>query len=346
MAEVQTAQTRNRMPRVVSGLITLIVIAYTLGVTLPLFASLVLGDRWWPVAFYNTFAHLLWIPALILVPLLLILRRWRAALLILPPALAFLLIFGVRFLPRPAPEVTGRPAPLSVMTYNIQWRESDYADAIAVIENADADIVAVQELGMEAANILEAELSDRYPYRELHPQEWGIYGQGVFSKYPIEGSDYWQSEGSFGNQRAVINYEDLELAVYNVHPVNPVAGERFFDPGPRAIGINDILQTIEQEDYTYVILLGDFNMPEISTDYRNITTTFSDSYAEIGQGLGLTFTYGYARLYGLPFPMLRLDYVFTGSYIYPQSAQVLNSGGSDHQPVYAELSVNLDPSAS
>jgi vancomycin resistance protein VanJ len=349
MSEGSTAQPGNRVPRAINALITLIVAGYTLGVTLPLFVSLVFGDRWWPVALYNTFAHLLWIPALMLVPLLLILRRWRAALLVLPPALAFLLIFGIRFLPRPVPEVTGRPSPLSVMTYNIQWRDSNYADTISIIENADAEIVAIQELGMEAANILEAELLDRYPYSELHPQDWGIYGQGIFSKYPISSSnlsDYWQSEGSFGNQRAVIEYKDLELAVYNVHPVHPRVSGRFFDPGLRAIGISDILQTIDQDDFSYMILLGDFNMPELSSDYRAITASFSDVYGEAGQGLGLTYTYNYGRLYGLLPPILRLDYIFTGSYISPRAAQVLPSGGSDHRPVYAELSVNLDPSAS
>jgi vancomycin resistance protein VanJ len=346
MAEMHSPESSRRRSRVVDGLVTLVVLGYTLGVTFPLFISLILGDRWWPVALHNTFAHLLWLPALILIPLLLLFRRWRAAMLVLPPALAFLLIFGVRYLPNTPPDVIGRLAPLSVMTYNIQWRSSDYADTIRIIENADADIVAIQELGMEAANILEVQLSDRYPYSELHAQDWGIYGQGVFSKYPISSSDYWQSEGAFGNQRAVIEYEDVEIAVYNVHPVHPVVPGRLFDPSLRAIGINDILQNVEQDDFPYIVLLGDFNMPDLSSDYSAITASFSDAYRETGHGLGLTFTYGYARLYGLPMPMLRLDYIFTNWTISACEAQVLASGGSDHRPVFAQLSVNLDPSAS
>jgi endonuclease/exonuclease/phosphatase family metal-dependent hydrolase len=327
------------------------VVAYAVPVGLALGISLLLGEGWNLIAFYNTLAFWVWLPVVVLLPLCLILRQWPHAALLAPIALAFLLIFGIRFLPNsPQSRQDGPPyQQLTVMTYNILWRtDGDYQEAIDLINEADADIVALQELSHEAAPILETALTERYPYMALYPQDSGFEGQGLLSKYPILESDYWKPENAFGNQRAIIQLtERTEISVYNVHMTHPATEGSFFNPDPRGEGITDILNTIEEDGAYQVILLGDFNMPDLSNDYDEIREAFQDSYREAGSGLGFTFA---IRFNGLPSwkqPMLRLDYVFTKGWIYTNEARVWeDAGGSDHHPVWAELDVNLDPTGS
>jgi vancomycin resistance protein VanJ len=328
-----------------------VVVFYAIPVGLALGISLILGEGWDLIAFYNTFAFWIWLPVVVLLPLCLILRQWRYAALLLPTALAFLLIYGVRFLPNPAPSHDdGAPyKEVTVMTYNILWRQDgNYQGAVDLINEADADIVALQELELTGAEILETALAERYPFMSLYPQEGGFEGQGLLSKYPILESDYWQTEGTFGNQRAIIQLADrTEITVYNVHLLHPGMQGSLFEPDPRGEGVDHLLETIKEDNALQVILLGDFNMPDLSDDYRQFREQFDDSYRQAGSGLGLTFTMYFDNLPNWGHPILRLDYIFTKGWIYANEARVWDSaGGGDHHPVWVELDINLDPTGS
>lgn len=60
---------------------------YVLTIFLYLPVRLILGDRFWPVNMVNTFAHLLFLPLLVLLVLALVVRSWRSVVKLLPVAL-------------------------------------------------------------------------------------------------------------------------------------------------------------------------------------------------------------------------------------------------------------------
>src|SRR5688500_13997018 len=73
--------------------------AYGLSVVLFLLGRVMIGQQWLVIEFFNTFAHLLWIPALLLLPITLLMREWRVALLLVPAILMFGLVYGRQFIP-------------------------------------------------------------------------------------------------------------------------------------------------------------------------------------------------------------------------------------------------------
>ncbi|MBK9125060.1 MAG: endonuclease/exonuclease/phosphatase family protein [Chloroflexi bacterium] len=322
-------------------------LVYGIGVSIPLAVNLVIGEGWPVIALYNTFAHFAWLPAFGLLAVAVVWRRWSLAGLMLVPVVAFMVIFGVRYL-RPASAAASLVLPqndaitISVMTYNILSRGGSYADTLRIIEESDADVVAVQELGFAAADFLADGLRERYPFAALHPHEVGVNGQGLFSRFPILESQFWQAPGILGAQSAIVVVEvagrSVEVALHNIHTRHPVSGGFGFDPQRRIVGVDAVLAHVAADTAEHRILLGDFNMPELSSDYARISAAWMDAFGLHGRGLGLTFRPRLSWFGGLAIPILRIDYIFVDGPIAVQSAHVVaDTGGSDHRAVVSQL---------
>lgn len=287
-----------------------------------------IGERSGLIAFANTFAEWLLLPALGLLPFAR--RRW--ALLGLPLAL-LLRRYGPRFIPRQRQAAPTVPT-LTVLTHNLLADPHPLDAIIANLRASDADIIALQEVSQAYEPLLIDGLRDLYPHYGTHTVLSRFAGQAIFSRCPLLEDDYWQYEWlptPLGHQRALIDTPVGPVAVYNVHPTHPGMNGQHFNPDYRHREIQDVMRRITAEAVP-VILLGDFNMPENSPDYQTVTAALTDAYADVGLGIGWTF-----RL-KLPFPFLRLDYVFCSSQWLPLTAEVLpEHGGSDHHPVRVAL---------
>jgi endonuclease/exonuclease/phosphatase (EEP) superfamily protein YafD len=319
------------------------------------------GERWWPVAFVNSFAHLLMLPAVILLPIFVLTgRRWLLLTQVVP-FYTFLENYGrlfnpLRLVSRSAIDPNRRElldaetSSLRLMTYNLH-KEAHHLDSIvAVIREIGADVVAFQELSQTAAARFESEFGILYPYRALHPQFDPWRGQGILSRYPIQTDEYWSNLSvpeSMGHQRVELEVHGLKVTLCNTHPVHPgmEGGHIWFDTRPRREEIGIVLERAMSDDGP-VIITGDFNMPDQAEDYQYITTDLADAYAEVGWGMGFTFPdlrylqateeFG-SRTWPIP-PFLRLDYVFHNTQIKAVDASVWpDSGGSDHRPLVVTL---------
>lgn len=309
--------------------------AYALGIILFLLLHFLIGERWMPVAFLNTFAQLVLLPSFVLLPICLLMREWRFAAAISPAVIFFALTWGNLFLPNTAVQAGGDEANLRILSYNIGAYGQDPAEVIELIRLADADIVTLQELGIQYAQAIESQLSDLYPYMALHPQGITTQGQGVLSRFPLSEDSYWQYDflrSPLGHQRVYI--EEFSLALYNLHPTHPGMNGNIFNPSFRSMELTDILERSTAEE-NHVILVGDFNMPDLSDDYRAIRALYRDAFLEVGQGLGWTYSLSHSPAF------LRLDYLFYREGIRPLSAQVLGDRwGSDHHPLLVELALS------
>ncbi|MBX2999667.1 MAG: endonuclease/exonuclease/phosphatase family protein [Caldilineaceae bacterium] len=281
--------------------------------------------------------YLLTLPTVLLLPLSIYLRLgwWTKALI--PPMLTFLLVYGVFFIPRAHPPAED-DSEVSILTFNIQIPENEnIRPIVAVIEESEADIVAIQELSQAAADEMGAALAAQYPYQALHPQEYAPAGQGLLSRYPILEESYWsytEYDWSFGHQRVVLDIHGAPLVLFNTHPVPFYTLARGLRVDYHLLVLLDVMERTLAETLP-VVLLGDFNITDQSHIYRQISDHYTDAYRAVGK-IGFGFTYPADNRW-LP-PFVRLDFIFYSEEWTGVSAEAWpHSGGSDHAPVLARL---------
>jgi vancomycin resistance protein VanJ len=311
--------------------------AYGLSVVLFLLGRVLIGEQWLVIEFFNTFAHLLWMPALLLLPITLLMREWHVALLLVPAVLMFGLVYGRQFIPDNA-VVAENATVIKVLTHNVYGGNTDTATILNIIRTVDADIVALQESNYPMTQAFATELAEEYPYQALHPQESLVQGLAFLSRYPIEADEYWQFDwlpSPLAHQRIQLQLSaNQSIVVYNAHPTHPGMNGSYFNPTWRSRELAEVY-ALTQAETLPVIWLGDFNMPHLSDDYALITQTFGDSYSSVGWGMGWTFP-----MFPQPIAFLRLDYVFISREFEPITSSVLpSSGGSDHLPVTATVAL-------
>ena len=139
------------------------------------------------------------------------------------------------------------------------------------------------------------------------------------------------------------------ITLFNVHPhvpvlrrsrcgIGPIRLPIRFDAERRHRDVRRLVTLLDGADGP-LLVLGDFNMSEHSADYRLVSTRLADAFVEVARGFGHTFPRVGAlpRNLPVPWPMLRLDYVWHSPELRPRSARVGPSGGSDHHSVVVRL---------
>lgn len=330
------------------NLFTALAGSYGLSVLGFLLLRAAIGERWLAVALLNQGLHLLLLPALVLLPLALLLRRRVTALFILPAFLTALAVHAPFFLPN-AEAPTDAPR-LSLLTYNLHAEQNVLQPLVDVIREADADVVILQEMSMAASARFEVDLADVYPYFALHPVEQPNHGRGILSRYPITEDYAWRVEYPIPLrlQRAMLDVNGTPITLYNMHapPSTPIWGQGY-DPIPRREQLLDLMAMIAEESGP-LLLAGDFNTTDLGESYGHITALMSDTFHEVGWGLGFTnpdWSHPQSAEGPTWIPTYqRIDYVFFNAAFQAVEARVWDtSGGSDHRPVYAVLTMKAPP---
>ena len=319
----------SRLEKIQRGLANVLAFAVGLyGVLMTLFLLLrpLVGESFVLVALFNHWLPALFFPSFVFLLACLIARRKRLMLLQTPAFLGFMLLYSAVLLPPPATTQPGETQ-FTLLTYNIQAQNPDYARVEAVIRAANADIVVIQEIILEAAEYLQPALADLYPYFALHTD----IEQGVFSRLPLSDDSSWRNPYGL-YQRTVVEVGTQQVVLYNVHPYPPFWWSRgILNPALHRAETEDTLTRASREQGA-VLLVGDFNMSDQSEDYARVRAQYGDAFRAEGGGLGLTIP--------ATFPSARADYVFYNSAIVPIDAAVWgDAGGSDHFPVWVQLSL-------
>ncbi|HSH02171.1 MAG TPA: endonuclease/exonuclease/phosphatase family protein [Anaerolineae bacterium] len=308
------------------------------------------GDGPWWLAFASVWEAWWYAP----LPLLLVGGMvWRPSkyvvLVLLVPCLLWGEAFGGLFWPR-----SGGEGELSVgvLSFNVRYSGYDPAVIAAIIEEAGADIVGIQELTTELDAYLATELASIYPYQLTTPAVTGPWGSGVFSRYPLTlVSDEGDAYGFLHTQIVSFTYPvgdgEEEVYFFNVHttppqllietsPLLPVGVPRGYGAWPRHEQIREVRAQLDEISEP-VILVCDCNMTPASYDYDYLTANLSDAFAEAGWGWGHTFHFegGNGWLAGIP--LIRIDYIFYSEHWGAYEARVLPRGSSDHRALYAQL---------
>jgi vancomycin resistance protein VanJ len=303
---------------------------------------------WW-VRLAADFLPYLFLPLLVLLPLAVLSGSRWAGVVVCVPCLAFLVLYGARFLPRWARASHHSGRTLTVMSYNVTMGFPGVGQILSIIESENPDVIGLQELSPQVAEAL-SRLDERYPYQSLYPQPVCCAGSGVLSRFPILHDEAFPLiEGGHLYQHLILDVEGRTLHLLNVHPKPPKVSWQWpgdsllfiptgYDATARDREIDRLIEQLDSLDGT-VVVLGDFNMTDQSAGYKKLTRRLNDGYREAGWGLGHTFPdVDKVGSIPVPFPLVRIDYVFHSRDVTAVRATVGANGGPDHRFLVAELS--------
>lgn len=265
-------------------------------------------------------------------------------------ATAFGLRWGHRYLRRtPSGYLSRSTSDLTVMTFNTLAWQREGRDLEASIAGADPDVVGLQEIGPRAAAHLIEAFSGRLPYHFV-TQSPTSSGAAVLSRYPLRDPVAFRATArSHWWQRMTIDAPAGPITYLNIHTRIPYVRKTHrgigrlrlpleFHAARRRDEVRELMSMLEQVDGP-VIVVGDFNMTERSTDYRLLSGRLRDAYRAVGVGLGNSFPRrgAFPVAFPAPWPTLRLDYVWHSEHFEPTWAYRGDAGHSDHHPIVAGL---------
>jgi vancomycin resistance protein VanJ len=295
------------------------------------------GERQPWIAFANNFMPWLSFVSMVLAGIALFSQRRILAALQVPMIVAFVVLYGDLFDPPPPSVQTGHGQSLTVATFNVHSSASDPAQIADAIVQLDVDIVGLQELEPDFVDALRQYIGDDYPYWVYDPQPTGDdHATGLLSRFPVVLVEQYYPPDNMRHRRVVLNVNDQPLAVYLTHFTRPQNSfsPRAYDARARERMMGRLEEALKAESYPALVLC-DCNMTDQSNTYHRMDRLLDDSFREAGWGLGATFP---THEGGLPFPVLRIDYVWHSEHFSVSDVFVADNGGtSDHFPVVARL---------
>jgi vancomycin resistance protein VanJ len=306
-------------------------------------AYFLLGDRWWWLFALSSVAICAFAP----VPIILAIgaAARRRDLLIISGVFLLLgaYLYGSTLLPRPQPANAASPK-LTVMSFNMYGFNQHPEAVVAAIRASGADVVGLQELSASAAEAIQRDLAQLYPYQALDPQP-SVFGMGAISRYPLDQTGEALPGRWVGVPQILrIDVDGRPVTLVNAHAIPLFVGPDF----------NQAMREREAQAHTIarfatnnpgaLIVTGDFNTTDLSYAYRVITSALADSWREAGWGFGGTFPGGNVSLGGRDFStpvwITRIDYVFHSRDMVALSSRIGPwDGYSDHRPVIATLAL-------
>ncbi len=292
----------------------------------------ILGDRFLPVRLLNYFMPWLLIgliPGLIVAYLA---RRRRLLIALSVPTVFVVFTYAPLFLPRLG-SAPSAGLPIKVMSYNVMNRNQNVATMAEVIKRERPDILMLQEIQPQETQTLLYMLRNLYPGSTPNLLYAAGLGQAIISRYTLNTVSVSTVKRNWRFQKVSIDTPNGIISVWNVHPHAPLMG---FVRHIKEISllIDDLIKAKGP-----LIMGGDFNTNEQSQHYQGISQYLNNAHWEAGWGFGFTYPTRARRL-GMIAPLVRIDHIFYSDHFYAHSARTLTtSGGSDHLPVIAELSL-------
>jgi len=226
----------------------------------------------------------------------------------------------------------GSGAVVRVVSANLRYGRAD-PQAVVRMARDHADILAVQELTPEKAELISAAGMDAVlPYQALRARE-GAAGVGIWSRFPMRrGAEY--DEFSLGLLTAQVQIPDAtgEVTVIAAHMSTPVFRVWRAD----LARLDTTLQEIGASADGPVMLAADLNATPDNLEFRRLLRGGYRDAAEQA-GAGLTRTYP-SDVPLLP-PVFAVDHILTRGCA-ATSVSTLPVAGTDHRALLAEITIS------
>ena len=248
----------------------------------------------------------------------------------------------------PAASVVPDGPALRVMTINVLGKARQPEAVLASIQDAEPDLVFIQEFTPNLASSLGPELKETMPYQVLDPG-LGSEGLAVFSRYPVERMDI-VLQGTWRGAPQVLrmDWQGREVTLVNFHALSTGG----LSPGLVRYTTRERLETLSAlADFAagesgLLIVAGDANTTRLNTPYKLLDEVLDDAWWEAGWGLGHTFPgqissddwFTRVSFFIIPHWLVRIDHVFYSVQFRASSAALAEfNGGSDHRGLVTDL---------
>jgi len=271
----------------------------------------------------------LYYAAALLLLLVVLLVRWEkklllATFLLLSMNLAELVSLYVPA--RPIPE--GATKPLSIVNINLWSANPYYRPVIEYIQQKQADVVVLEELDGQWMDDLEPVFNE-YPYRKLAPR-MGNFGIGILSKKPILQASVKDIAGvTLPTIHCTIEHEDEWIDLIATHAPPPIDEQHWQWKQVHT----DSLIAQGSNLLNPIVLVGDLNMTSFTPGFRKVNKALNLRDSRVGFGLQPTWN---VKNYLMHFA---IDHCLVSERIAVVSRETGPDVGSDHYPVYIEVSI-------
>ncbi|MBZ0309143.1 MAG: hypothetical protein K8I82_23970, partial [Anaerolineae bacterium] len=267
--------------------------------------------------------------------------------LLLPGALVFIFWFLPDLLPEFPNSSDQDGFVFTAATYNTGDEYGDAEEKLHMIQDLDADMIALFEYSGALRSLVEAGLADEYPYQYQYPASYdGEYKQfGFLSRYPIisppDRIPYPLTPENYQRRRymrLVVDMNGQPVSVYLFHPVRPPfeLGSRYDDSRLRENF--ELLLAQLNDEMNPTLVLCDCNFTPRSRQYGELDDVLFDSFAEKGWGFGLTSSGLGGAGYDFKIPLVRVDYLWHDIAIEVADIETRGRlGPSDHIPVWGRF---------
>lgn len=219
---------------------------------------------------------------------------------------------------------------IKLALYNVLTSNKSYDDFLVSVSQENPDIIILQETDDIWLEHIK-DLKKSYPYYIEHSR-LDNFGISMYSKIPFTSTDIelWTD---FEVPVAVADLQvfSKKLRIYGIHTLPPTGKDYFRVRNEMLKKIN----TISSQDSSYnLIFAGDFNTTIYSNSYKKyIKSTDLNDCQILAKNINGTWN----ALY-IPIFRISLEHVLISPKILMNSFKIGKNFGSDHLPVYVELS--------
>jgi endonuclease/exonuclease/phosphatase (EEP) superfamily protein YafD len=258
-------------------------------------------------------------------------RSWRLLAAATPLLLVTLGPSLLSYRPRTGNDVRGET--LAVMSVNLLMVNRDTAPIIEEIEAVSPDVLLLQEYAFHWHDVLQAEIGGDYPHISYVARD-DSFGAAIYSRRPFvdEPQRYVPlGQGSEPQMRAVIEFEDRQVAVYNIHLLPPWGIAYTIENRSQFADLLDVLAA----EQLPTAMGGDFNFTENSANASALRRQgLADAHSVCGWGRGATWpVHPFFRW----IPSIRLDHIYLRGGLTCAECRTGAGQGSDHRPVIARI---------
>jgi endonuclease/exonuclease/phosphatase family metal-dependent hydrolase len=234
---------------------------------------------------------------------------------------------------------------ISIMTYNLFFKNKSPQQPIKIIKLSNPDILAVQEITPTWDNHLKNELNKSYPFKSIFPQN-GTHGLGIYSKYKITHlKNIYNINNRLVAQICEVALSNKKILIINAHLASPgLAVENpnsFFNLyhniyNQRVSEYERILDFVLSKDKEYdaKILVGDLNTMKYESLYKKMKKDWVNSQEISGELFRFNFPNSHNFI-----PIITIDYILLRGKIESLNTDVISGGSSDHLAILSEIRI-------
>lgn len=229
------------------------------------------------------------------------------------------------------------------MTYNLLFKNADFAQSLALIKDANPDVLFVQELTPAWSATLDKEIKEIYQFKVAGPLI-GHHGIAIYSKYSLENKVILRNSAKKPYTIcADLTFGKRKIQLINTHLASPgiaVENKKRFIPlyaqnyKTRKQQIQELNSLVNTEDYDCQILAGDLNTLQSEPIFKRLRMHWVDSGNQLFRWKQFNFP-NTSRLK----PMMTLDYIMGRGNIQLQDSEIIKGGYSDHFPVMTTVRI-------